>query len=151
MSHALLSGFFFSVSFTGQSGKSDAAFQEATGLSKTLGVEEVVSGGENRFKYRLPTQVQFENLTLKRGIAPVDSPLLTWCQETLDSGLAKPIKPKNAIVKLLNSDGQPCQSWTFVNAYPVKWSVSELNSEKNALLIESIELAFNYFHLEKRS
>jgi len=151
MSNQLLTGFYFSVSITGQSGKSDAAFQEVTGLSKTLNTEEVVSGGENRFKYRLPTQVSFENLTLKRGIVLMASPLIDWCQQTLDNGLALAITPKDVIVKLLNADGQPCQTWTFVNAYPVKWSVSELGSEKNALLIETIELSFQYFNLEKRA
>ncbi len=151
MSNRLLNGFYFSVSFTGQSGKRDAAFQEVTGISKTLNTEEIVSGGENRFKYRLPTQVSFENLTLKRGIVLMKSPLIDWCQQTLDNGLAMAIKPKDVIVKLLNADGQACQSWTFVKAYPVKWSVSELSSEKNALLIETMELSFQYFNLEKRA
>ena len=106
MRNQLLTGFYFSVSITGQSGKSDAAFQEVTGLSKTLHTEEVVSGGENRFKYRLPTQVSFENLTLKRGIVLMNSPLIDWCQQTLDNGLSVAIQPKDVIVKLLNADGQ---------------------------------------------
>jgi phage tail-like protein len=151
MSNPLLTGFYFSVSFSGQSSTNDAAFSEVTGLSKSLNVEEVVSGGENRFKYRLPTQVSFENLTLKRGIVLVNSPLINWCEETLDNGLAMAIKPRDVIVKLLNGDGEPCQTWTFVKAYPLKWSVSEFSSEKNALLIETIELAFQYFNLEKRA
>lgn len=151
MGKDLLTGFYFSFSITGQGTSSDAAFQEVTGLSKTLNVEEVASGGENRFKYRLPTQVSFENLTLKRGIVLLSSPLIDWCQQTLDNGLAMAIQPKDVIVQLLNGDGQPCQTWTFVKAYPVKWSVSELSSEKNALLIETVELAFQYFNLEKRA
>lgn len=147
---SLLTGFYFSVSIAGQSGTQDAAFQEVTGLSKTLEVEDVVSGGENRFKYRLPKQVTFENLVLKRGILLEASPLIQWCQDTLDQGLVKSITTKDVIVKLLNEKGQPCQAWTFVAAYPLKWSVSEFNSEKNALLIETIELAYRYFALEKR-
>jgi len=150
MSNQLLTGFYFSVSFSEQSGINDAAFSEVTGLSKTLKVDDVVSGGENRFKYRLPSGVSFENLTLKRGIVLVDSPLINWCEETLDNGLAMAIKPRDVMVKLLNAHGGACQAWTFVKAYPVKWSVSEFNSEKNALLIETIELAFQYFNLEKR-
>lgn len=150
MTNPLVTGFYFSLSFAGMSSSTDAAFQEVTGISKTLGTEEVASGGENRFKYKLPSRVTFENLTLKRGVVMSDSPLIQWCQKTLDNGLSMAIEPKDVIVNLLNADAEPCQTWTFVKAYPVKWSVSDLSSDKNALLIETIELAFQYFNLESR-
>ncbi|MEZ4873956.1 MAG: phage tail protein [Flavobacteriaceae bacterium] len=56
--------FYFKLSFKGV----DAAFQEVSGISKELGVEEVVCGGENRFKYRLPTTTSGQNLVLKRAV-----------------------------------------------------------------------------------
>jgi len=57
-------GFYFELSFRGE----DAAFQEVSGMSKELSVEEVVCGGENRFKYRLPTVSSSQNLVLKRAL-----------------------------------------------------------------------------------
>lgn len=147
MADQILTGFYFSLEFTGKGKGSDAAFQEVSGFSKELNVEEVVCGGENRFKYRLPSTTSFQNLVLKRGVALADSPLLGWCKDTLDNGLAKPIETRNVIVNLLNEKGQSCKSWSFVNAYPVKWSASELNSEKNAVFIETIELAYLYFEI----
>jgi phage tail-like protein len=145
MANDLITGFYFSVSVAGGSSGSDAAFREVSGLAKEMHVEEVVCGGENRFKYRLPTGVTFQNLVLKRGVISGKSALLDWCKDTLNGGLAVPITAKNVQVNLMNQDGQSCQSWSFVNAYPIKWSASDLNSEKNEIFIETIELAYQYF------
>jgi len=145
MADQLLTGFYFSLAIAGLKSNVDAAFQEVSGFSKELHLEEVVCGGENRFKYRLPSTTTFQNLVLKRGVTLSDSPLLKWCMDTLDNGLAMPIATHDIIVNLLNEKGQSCKSWTFVKAYPVKWSASELNSEKNAVFIETIELAYLYF------
>ena len=49
----LKTGFYFGLAISRSTG-SDVGFQEVSGLSAEIGVEEVVSGGENRFKYRLP-------------------------------------------------------------------------------------------------
>lgn len=145
MDDQLLAGFYFSLEITGLKSDADAAFQEASGLSKELHVEEVACGGENRFKYRLPSATSYQNLVLKRGVTLNNSPLLQWCTNTLDNGLSMPIATHDIIIKLLNQNGQACKSWTFIKAYPVKWSASELNSEKNAVFIETIELAYLYF------
>lgn len=143
MPSQVLTGFYFSLTFVGL--EIDVAFQEVSGLSKEFNVEEVACGGENRFKYRLPTATTYQNLVLKRGVTLDNSPLLLWCSGILDTGLAIPIVTCDIIVNLLNEEGKSCKSWFFVNAYPVKWSASELNSEKNAVFIETIELAYLYF------
>lgn len=149
MAGQILTGFYFSLAFSGQGSDTDAAFQEVSGLSKEIHIEEVACGGENRFKYRLPAVTTFQNLVLKRGVTLDSSPLISWCSDTLDNGLEKPIVTRDIIIKLLNEKGQPCKSWTINKAYPVKWSASELNSEKNAVFIETIELAYLYFEIDK--
>ncbi len=138
-----LVGFHFSLGLE----KSDTSFQEITGISKEWDLEEVRGGGENNFKYRLPTLCKYQNLVLKRGIVKNTSPLIDWCKSVLDGGLAEPIIPKNMTVSVLNADGDACRSWNFTRAYPVKWSVSDLKSQENAILIESIELAYEYFKI----
>ena len=50
-------GFYFEVSCLGETN----SFQEVGGLSKEMNVEEVGAGGENRFKYRLPTTAKGSN------------------------------------------------------------------------------------------
>lgn len=114
-------------------------------MSKELGIEEVVCGGENRFKYRLPTCTTYPNLVLKRGVVLTDSPLIKWCKDTLDKGLSQSIFTKDITVKLLNPKGAPCMIWTFSKAYPIKWAASELRSQESSILIETIEFAYQYF------
>ncbi len=49
------------------------------------------------------------------------------------------IQPINLIVKLLNEQHQPLQTWNVVHAYPVKWEISNFNAEESKLVIESLE------------
>lgn len=142
------SSFYFRLSFLKKPSKVDVAFQEVTGLSAQMDVEEVTCGGENRFKYRLPTTPKYQNLILKRGVTYADSPLRDWCSDTLTGGLDTRIKPKDLKLWLLNANNEPCFTWLIYSAYPVAWQASELNSEKNQLLIETIELCFRYFKVE---
>ena len=135
--------FYFKLSFKGE----DAAFQEVTGISKELAIEEIVCGGENRFKYRLPTITSSQNLVLKRALIPGGSQLIDWCASCIDEGLAGTITTNNVSVSLLSKDGSVCAMWTFFNAYPVKYSASDLKSQDNSLVIESIELAYTYFEV----
>lgn len=135
--------FYFQLSFKGE----DAAFQEVSGLSKEMAVEEVTGGGENRFKYRLPTVASGQNLVLKRAVVTKGSKLLGWCSSTLDQGLAKTIQPHDVSVSLLNAKGKPSRSWNFHNAFPIKYSLSDFKSQDNSLLIETIELAYTYFEV----
>lgn len=137
--------FYFSLQVTGSGSDSDAAFQEASGLTAEMGIEEVVGGGQNLFKYRLPSVMTYPNLVLKRGIAHTSSPLIGWCQRTLGSGLGKPIQVQNLMLSLLDRNGQTSMSWSFASAYPVKWQVADLAANESKVLIETIELAYQYF------
>src|SRR3569833_2520984 len=136
-------GFYYELSFKGE----DAAFQEVSGMSKELGIEEVASGGINNFKYKLPTVATSQNLVLKRALVPEGSQLVDWFASCMDMSLANVITTHDVSVSLLNPDGSTCIMWTFHNAYPVKYSVSDLKSQESGLVIESIELAYTYFEV----
>jgi phage tail-like protein len=123
----------------------DASFQEISGIEAEFDTEPVVEGGENRFVHRLPKQGMHPNLVLKRGVTTNDSFLAEWIAKTVVSNLTSSIQPHDLIVTLLNERGGPAITWTFANAYPVKYSVSALNSQENKILIETLELAYNYF------
>ena len=137
--------FYFRLSFSGISGQSDAGFQEANGISTELTVEEVASGGENRFKYKLPKQAKYGNLVLKRGLVTLDSQLAKWCQDTIYSDLGTAIQTKQIMLFLLGADNKPLMTWSFINAYPVKFNVSDLKSQENKLAVETLEFAYTYF------
>ncbi|WP_460219968.1 phage tail protein [Psychroserpens sp. MEBiC05023] len=139
-----LVGFYFELSLDGE----NIAFKEVSGISKELGIEEVKSGGENRFKYRLPTITSSKNLVLKRAIAPNNSSLVKWCSDTLDGGLTQPIRPQDLTVNLLNEKGEVLMKWLFYKAYPVKYAIADLKSRDNEVLVESVELAYTYFEVK---
>ena len=136
----LLPSFYFKLGIDNAS--VDCAFQEASGLEKEMDIEEVTSGGENRFRYRLPKGLKSSNLVLKRGATLSSSPLAKWCYDTLEGGLGTPIITKDVVLTLFKPSGMPAMTWTFKRAWPVKWSYSELKSQDNGLLIETIELAY---------
>lgn len=137
--------FHFLVNFIDLKLAPDVMFQSVSGLDVQMETEPYREGGENRFTHQLPVHSKFTNLTLKRGLF-VHSQLVNWC---MDSFHNLDIRPLNLIVSLLNENHLPLMTWNIVNAYPVKWSVSELNAERNELAIESLELNYQYFTLLK--
>ena len=137
--------FHFLVNFIDLKLVPDVMFQSVSGLDVKMETEQYREGGENRFIHQLPVRSNYTNLTLKRGLF-VNSQLINWCMDTFNN---LEIKPVNLIVSLLNENHLPLMTWNIVNAYPVKWSVSELNAERNELAIESIELNYQYFTLLK--
>jgi phage tail-like protein len=122
--------------------ESDIRFQEVSGLSAELGTEEVVEGGENRFSHRLPTRAKYANLTLKRGLL-TESGLIDWCRDAIENF---DFTPATVNVTLLNEQHEPvADTLSFIRAWPVKWSVSDFKAQDNALVIETLELSYNYF------
>jgi phage tail-like protein len=135
-------GFHFMVEFGNIPG--EYQFQSVSGLSAELEIEEIPEGGENRFKHKLPVRSRYQKLILKRGLI-ADSALAKWCREALDD---LNIKPTNITISLLNEKHEPLTSWNVVHAYPVKWSVADFNAEESRIVIESLELVYNYFNIQ---
>ncbi len=135
-------GFHFMVEFTGISTKqNDHQFQSVTGLTVDLDTEEIAEGGENRFKHKIPVRTKYPNLVLKRGML-IDSGVIEWCRKALEDFEFQPV---NLTIKLLDEKHEPLISWSIVHAYPVKWDIGGFNAEENKLVIESLELSYNYF------
>lgn len=138
-------GFYFKVNVIGISGINEGSFQEVSGLNIKIGAEEIKEGGENRFVHRLPTPPKFENLVLKRGML-LDSSLINWASNSLQKF---EFKPTTVNVNLLDSSAALLASWKFVNAYPVSLKVSDFKAQENAIVIETLELCFDYFEKMK--
>jgi phage tail-like protein len=135
-------GFHFKVEFGFLPQDSmDARFQEVGGLTSELGVEEVVEGGENRFAHRLPIRAKFGNLVLRRGLL-TDSQLIDWCKNAIENFS---FEPATVNVTLLNKAHQPLAAYSFIKAWPLKWSVSNFKAAENAIVVETLELGYNYF------
>jgi phage tail-like protein len=119
----------------------DIRFTEVSGLSVEMKTEEIAEGGENRFAQKYPGGVRFTELTLKRGLL-VNSKFSEWVNECINDFK---IQPREMFIKLLNENHEPLITWHLINAYPVKWSVSDFNSTNNAFVVESLQLYYQYF------
>lgn len=136
--------FHFTVTFGTSAAGPDASFQEISGIGPEFETEALPEGGENRYTLQVPKAVRHPKLMLKRGVAPFDSMLVTWCKAVLEGGLARPIVPKMLNVFLLDADGRPLRSWNIQNAWPVHWEIEGFNSTRNEVALEKIELTYAY-------
>ncbi len=135
------SGFYFQVLLNNET----YSFKEVSGISMEINTEEITEGGENRFKYKVPTGLKHSNLELKRGVIPKSSDLNRWVYNTLTSGFDKRIETKTLEISLLNEKGDKIMTWSFVDAWPISWNSAPLNSMDNEILIESMSFSYKYF------
>ena len=131
-----VASFYFIVIVDGE----QVSFQEVSGLEIQVELEDN-SGGTNSIESGAPVKRKLSNITLKRGVIKKGSGFHSWVVDAFhpDEGQSK-VSPKNALVMLLDENGIPTLVWNIIGAYPIKWSFSALNSEKNEALIETVEL-----------
>src|SRR3954466_7790703 len=111
-------------------------FASVTGFSSQVDVLEYPEGGQNTFVHRLPTRVKQGNITLKRGVIS-DSSLLDWYQKTVVEA-----KSVSLQISLLHIDTmRPVRVWNFIDAFPVKWTGSDLTAASTEFLTETLEVA----------
>lgn len=133
--------FHFKVEFGTNSAEQDNRFQEVTGLGAEVTVEELKEGGLNQYVHKLPNGAKYGNLVLKRGYIE-DSEVGKWCRKAIEDFT---FEPKDVAVTLLNEEHEPLANWQFLRAWPVKWSISDFKAQENALVVESLELAYSLF------
>ena len=133
--------FRFSVLFLGLGAVPnpiDTLFQKVSGLGASVATSTLEEGGQNFSSHLLPRKIQHDNLVLERGMI-VGSPLML----EFDAAMSPfKFKPSNILVTLLDNTRAPIASWLCIKAYPVKWSVSDLDATSNSAVIERMELAY---------
>jgi phage tail-like protein len=136
-------GFHFRVTFTVADSDIDTRFSEVSGLTAELEFDTLAEAGENRFTRRLPSRTKFNNLVLKRGLSPgASSKLTTWVNAAI---FDHDYSTSNITIELLNEKHVALKSWKVVNAYPVKAVISDFKAMESSIVIESLELAFEFF------
>lgn len=123
-------------------GTTDARFQEISGIDSKDDIEDVIEGGLNAYVHRLPGVTKHSNLVLKRGFVTQKSALADWAAQCIGSSLGTAIATKTIIVVVVGPDDKALVSWTFLNAWPVKWEVGPFDSERQQILTETLELAY---------
>lgn len=121
----------------------DFKFQKVRGISTEVQLQTINEGGQNLYAHRLPTKVNYSNLVLERGYT-LGSPL------NIEFNVAFSMfkfSPSNVLVTLFNEETIPIGAWLYEKAYPVKWSVSDLDAHANSVVIDTMELAYTSFQI----
>ena len=126
--------FNFTVEITGVS---TALFTECVLPVATIEVIEYREGADSMSNiHKLPGLVKYGNLVLKRGLT--DSMALWDWFSAFASGTGTTAM---LTVTLHDSAKNPVITWSFTNAWPVRYESPVLNGKVSALAIETLELA----------
>lgn len=130
--------FQFQILFQGISpADQDSGFQSINGLEAVWEKTAPPEGTEQPATYR----ITHPPLVLKRAVQGINTSGLTqWlsrCLHTKDITVLP-----EATIQLLSADNKPYMQWTIKNILPKSWKLSELHSQKNEVLIETIELYY---------
>jgi phage tail-like protein len=115
-------------------GKSVGYFTEASGLNAEVETMTYNEGGRNEFIHKLPSRMKHPNLVLKRGMTTVKD-LQGWFDESYNGPSRTTVT-----ITMLNEKAETVHTWTFANAYPVKWTGPQFNAQQNTLATEAIEI-----------
>jgi phage tail-like protein len=110
------------------------AFREITGLQMEREVLEYAEGGNNDFVHKLLGRVKWPNLVFKRGVTNQDE-LVKWFWQAREAP-----EPKLITVQLVDSALKPMRTWSFNDAYPVKWIGPNLNAGSDSAGTEQLEV-----------
>ena len=138
-------GYRFAVEI---SGIQEALFTECSGFETKIDTEEYKEGGVNDYVHKLPGRQSFSNVTLKRGMTS-SIELWDWLNR-LSTKTAKSDEKKDISVVLYDGKGSERFRWNLTKAYPVKWSSPTMQTDQSSTLVESLELTYQEFTLEKR-
>lgn len=115
------------------------AFTEAAGLGVEVSVQKSTQTLKDGKLVTLnrPGTADYQDITLKRTFT-ADKSFWNWIKEVAD-GKVRGARTQGAIV-MYDSEGKTVGSWSFLEAWPSKWSVSDLDAGSDDLMIESVTL-----------
>ncbi len=116
-------------------GLSPMLFTEVSGLGYSLEViEKEVSGATHSLK-KMAGPIDYDEMELSRPIN-TSTELYDWCQQSADGVVER----KDGSLDLLDETGAQIASWTFLQAWPMKYSVSDLDAGDGSVITESVTL-----------
>ncbi len=126
--------FAFSVKI----GDTEGLFQEVTGLSsETQQIEYRHGNSPIHSTVKMPGIQKYGNITLKKGLFKDDKKM--WDLYKLIK--MNTFERKTITISLLDEAKAVAMSWSLINAFPVKMTVTDMKSDANEAAVESMELA----------
>ena len=109
-------------------------YTEVSGLTAEIEVMTYNEGGRNDSVHKLPTRMKHPNLVLKRGVTTVKD-LEAWLEDSFMGPTRKEIT-----LTMYNQRLEKIRTWSFKNAYPVKWTGPQFNAGQSTAATEAIEI-----------
>jgi phage tail-like protein len=130
--------FCFKVQFKLNAGENaDLFFKSVSGIRFETEVVPIRAGGVNNTTFQLPGATKWSNIVLKQGFTG-SSALLDWRQKWIEGTMTR---IESGLIIQLDTALNERARWTFFNAWPCKWEISEFDATKSELAIETLELA----------
>ncbi len=140
-----LTGFHFSVEWNPNETE-NVSFSEVTGLNVSTTAIEYREGSDKEYTtLKMPGLRKYGNITLKRGSMAADNGFFDWIN-TINNNT---VERRDIKIMLLNEEHTAVVTWNVKSAFPVKYDAGGLNASKGEVLIESLELAYESFTVER--
>jgi phage tail-like protein len=114
-----------------------AGFQEVSGLEATLEIHEYKEGGRNDFTHKFATNVNFGNITFKRGVA-LTPDLWVWFDQVRRGSFGA---RRSIMIAQLDYEREAALVWYVSRALPAKFTGPSWNAGQSSVAIESLEIA----------
>lgn len=127
-----------SFHFTVEWGGATVDFQEVSGLGMEVQVIEYRQGASPEYTpVKMPGQVKYNNITLKRGIVVGNNEFFEWW----NTMKMNKIERRDITISLLNENHEPTVVWKVKNAFPVRVLYGDLKAGVSEVAIEILEIA----------
>lgn len=122
---------------------------EVTGLKGTMEYQEVRSGTQSNYHFKIPTKMTYGDITFKRGVIREASKQffsLTKSKSNFNNRIPFAKQWSDITIELLSEAEKIVCSWTLINPYILSWEFSNLNASSNELMFET--LTFNCIEIQ---
>ncbi len=131
--------------FVVQWGGTRIGFQEVSGLNIQADAVEYREGSNPESQpLKMPGQIHYSNIVLKRGIVAKDNDFFAW----INTIKLSKVERRDIVVQLLNENHEPVVVWKIRNAFPVRYSGPVLLANASEVAMEELELAHDGLTVE---
>ena len=137
-----IGNFIFTLTLGGA--EAAAWFAEVSGLSTENQVVEHTAAAANGkpLPQRFAGQVKWSNIVLKRGVDKAQQ-LWKWREAILNGEIDK--NRQTVTITVMDQTGTGVATYSFIRAWPCKYSSPGLNAGGNEIFVEELELAHEGF------
>lgn len=120
-------------------------FSDVSGLSIEIEVVDNTLTSKDTVNRKRPGTTKYSEITLKRTLS-ADKAFWTWAKGIRDG---KADFRTNGAVMLYDIGGKMIGNWKFTNAWPSKWSASDLDVGTDDLMQEEVTLQIELLERDK--